>query len=61
MTPDVDAWYAYLQAQGVEMLHPLGTSNSIGVRGFMALDPEGYTLEFETFLFGNDVEAMGLG
>lgn len=50
VTPEVDAWYDYLQGKGVPMLHPLGSSERIGVRGFMALDPEGYTLEFESFL-----------
>ncbi len=50
VTPEVDGWYAHLQKCGVPMLHPLGTSDRIGVRGFMALDPEGYTLEFEWFM-----------
>ena len=58
VTPQVDEWYTYLLAQGVPMLHPLGTSEKIGVRGFMALDPEGYTLEFEHFLSQPRNEAM---
>ena len=45
----VDAWHAHLVAQSVTIFRPLGTSEKIGVHGFMALDPEGYTLEFEAF------------
>ena len=50
ITQDLDAWYAHLQAHGVAIRNPLGMSERIGVRGFMALDPEGYVLEFESFL-----------
>lgn len=50
VTDDVDAWHAHLTKLGAPMFRPLGTSLAIGVRGFMALDPGGYTLEFETFL-----------
>ena len=52
IVPDVatvDAWHAHLVSQGVTIFRPLGTSEKIGVHGFMALDPEGYTLEFEAF------------
>jgi lactoylglutathione lyase len=47
---DVDEWHELLVKHGVTILHPLKTHERIGVRGFMALDPEGYTLEFETFI-----------
>jgi predicted enzyme related to lactoylglutathione lyase len=50
VTEDVDAWYEHLQKHGVRFKNPLATHESIGIRGFMAYDPEGYTLEFETFL-----------
>lgn len=50
VSSEVDAWYAHLLAHNVRILHPLHTHERIGIRGFMALDPEGYTLEFETFL-----------
>ena len=52
VTPEseIDAWYAYLQDKGVPVFRPLGTSERIGVRGFMVSDPEGYTLEFESFI-----------
>ena len=46
---DVDEWHAHLVKHGVTIYRPLKTHDSLGVRGFMALDPEGYTLEFETF------------
>jgi lactoylglutathione lyase len=49
VSDDVDGWHAHLQKNGVTIFRPLKTHDSIGVRGFMALDPEGYTLEFETF------------
>ena len=33
----------------VEIFKDLKQHDSIGVRGFMALDPEGHTLEFQSF------------
>ncbi len=50
VTAEVDAWHAYLVSKGVSMFRALATHPAIGVRGFMALDPGGYTLEFEKFL-----------
>jgi predicted enzyme related to lactoylglutathione lyase len=50
ITPEVDKWYEYLIQQGVPIFKTLKTSDGIGVRGFMAKDPEGYTLEFENFI-----------
>jgi predicted enzyme related to lactoylglutathione lyase len=50
VTDDLDALYERLQANGTPIFRPLKTHESIGVRGFMALDPGGYTLEFEVFL-----------
>jgi predicted enzyme related to lactoylglutathione lyase len=49
VTQDVDAWYAWLTSRGVKMRSPLADSKSLPIRGFTAYDPEGYTLEFETF------------
>ncbi len=49
-TEQVDAWYAYLTARGVPMKHPLENGSRHPTRGFVALDPEGYFLEFERFL-----------
>ncbi|MCP5096960.1 MAG: VOC family protein [Chloroflexi bacterium] len=50
ITEEIDEWYAYLQHKGVEMHHPLGNATRHPTRGFVAYDPEGYFLEFETFL-----------
>lgn len=49
VTPDVDAWHAWLVARGVKMRSMVADSKSLPIRGFTAYDPEGYTLEFETF------------
>jgi hypothetical protein len=49
VTEEVDAWYAWLVSQGVKMRSELRDSTSLPIRGFTAYDPEGYTLEFETF------------
>jgi hypothetical protein len=37
-------------SKGVEMRGPLGDSTNHPTRGFVAYDPKGYYLEFETFL-----------
>ncbi len=50
VTNELEQWYSHLTAHGVIIKLPLQTSDRIGVRTFMALDPEGYVLEFETFL-----------
>lgn len=49
VTPDVDAWHAWLVRQGVRMRSTVADSTRLPIRGFTAYDPEGYTLEFETF------------
>lgn len=49
VTPDVDAWHAWLVSKGVKMRSAVADSKSLPIRGFTAYDPEGYTLEFETF------------
>jgi predicted enzyme related to lactoylglutathione lyase len=50
ITEEIDGWYQYLKDQGVEMHRPLGDATRHPTRGFVAYDPEGYFLEFETFL-----------
>ena len=55
---EVDKWYTHLQAQGVTIFKPLKQSDAIGVYGFMALDPEGYVLEFEHFMQTERNEAI---
>ncbi|UCE40069.1 MAG: VOC family protein [Candidatus Aminicenantes bacterium] len=49
-TAEIDQWYRYLTDQKVPMHRPLSESERIPIKGFVALDPAGYFLEFETFL-----------
>lgn len=49
VTPDVDRWHRWLTSQGVTVKGDSKDSANLPIRGFVALDPEGYTLEFETF------------
>jgi len=50
VTNEIDQWYRYLADQGLQMHRALSDSSRIPIRGFVALDPAGYFLEFETFL-----------
>jgi acetyl esterase/lipase/catechol 2,3-dioxygenase-like lactoylglutathione lyase family enzyme len=50
VTDEVDGWYAYLKAAGLEMRSELKDASRHPTRGFVAVDPEGYLLEFERFL-----------
>ena len=50
VTEQVDAWYEYLVSRGVRMRSPLRDGTRHPTRGFVAIDPEGYFLEFEWFL-----------
>ena len=50
VTNEVDEWYEYLSAQGVDMRGPVKDATRHPTRGFVAYDPEGYYLEFERFL-----------
>ncbi|OYX10660.1 MAG: hypothetical protein B7Z16_18255 [Algoriphagus sp. 32-45-6] len=45
LTDQLEAWYAHLQEQKVTIKYPLKGPHD----GFVAVDPEGYLLEFETF------------
>ncbi|MCK7461698.1 MAG: peptidylprolyl isomerase [Sphingobacterium sp.] len=47
---EVDGWYAYLKSAGVAIVHELKDASRHPTRGFVAVDPEGYLLEFEAFL-----------
>jgi catechol 2,3-dioxygenase-like lactoylglutathione lyase family enzyme len=49
VTNEIDQWHQYLSSQGIQMRRPLSDSSRIPIRGFVALDPAGYFLEFETF------------
>ena len=46
--PDVDAWYGYAKAQGVDGLSELFVNDAIGIRAFVFDDPEGYQIEIQT-------------
>ena len=50
ITDEVDEWYEYLVSRGVPMRGPVRDSANHPTRNFVAYDPEGYFLEFETFL-----------
>ena len=49
ITTEVDGWYQYLTDHQVPLQHSLADATRHPTRGFVALDPEGYFLEFETF------------
>ncbi len=50
VTEEVEAWWEYLNAAGVEMRAELGeVEEGKAHDGFVAIDPEGYLLEFERF------------
>ncbi len=50
VTEEVEGWWDYLEGLGVEMRSPLGAVGEGRPHdGFVAVDPEGYLLEFERF------------
>lgn len=49
VTQQVEAWYEYLQAEGVPMHSEFTPAEGRAHDGFVAVDPEGYFLEFERF------------
>ncbi len=49
VTDELEAWYAYLLAQGVPMRWAFNLKPDQPHDGFVAIDPEGYLLEFERF------------
>jgi acetyl esterase/lipase/cyclophilin family peptidyl-prolyl cis-trans isomerase len=50
VSDEVDGWHAYLKSSGVAIKHELKDASRHPTRGFVAVDPEGYLLEFEAFL-----------
>jgi predicted enzyme related to lactoylglutathione lyase len=50
VTEQIDEWYEWLVSKGAQIKRPLSSSERLPIRGFVALDPEGYYLEFERFL-----------
>lgn len=49
LTDQLEAWYTHLQEQKVTIKYPLKQNPGGPHDGFVAVDPEGYLLEFETF------------
>ncbi|MFC1730019.1 VOC family protein [candidate division KSB1 bacterium] len=49
VTDELEKWYDYLQEQGVEMHRTYDPANGRAHHGFVAIDPEGYFIEFERF------------
>jgi len=49
ITDELEGWYDYLVAEGVEMRGELTVKEGSAHDGFVAYDPEGYYLEFERF------------
>ena len=49
LTDQLEDWWKYLQEQNVQIKYPYKTKEGGPHDGFVAIDPEGYLLEFETF------------
>lgn len=49
LTRDLPNWYAHLKAEGVEIKYTYKPQEAGPHDGFVAVDPEGYLLEFELF------------
>ena len=49
VTEEVEGWYDYLMSRGVPMRGELSVTDGRPHDGFVAIDPEGYFLEFERF------------
>lgn len=50
VTQEVDEWAVYLKAQGVSLKMEPKHNPKYNIYHFFALDPDGYNLEFQTFL-----------
>ena len=46
--PDVDHWYDYARAKGLDNLSKLFIDEAIGIRAFLFNDPEGYQIEIQS-------------
>ena len=49
LTNQLDGWYAYLRARGIQPRHDFSPTPGRPHDGFVIEDPEGYLLEFERF------------
>jgi catechol 2,3-dioxygenase-like lactoylglutathione lyase family enzyme len=50
VTPDVDEWYDFLVAQGVDVDEPPAANPKYQVYHFFLRDPNGYLVEIQSFL-----------
>ncbi len=50
VTPEVDAWYQHLLAQGIAIEQPPAHNPQYNIYHFFVRDPNGYLLEVQTFL-----------
>ena len=46
--PDVDAWYEFIQAKGVEIFRDIKTIPAEKIRVFLIHDPEGHVVEIQS-------------
>jgi lactoylglutathione lyase len=44
----VDDWYAFAQARGLDNLSKLFVNDGLGIRAFVFTDPEGYQIEIQS-------------
>lgn len=58
LTNQLPEWYAYLQEEGVEIKYTYKPKEGGPHDGFVAIDPEGYLLEFELFKQHKENEAF---
>ena len=49
LTNQLEDWYNYLKSSGVKIKYDYKSKEGSAHDGFVAIDPEGYLLEFETF------------
>lgn len=50
VSPEVDAWYAYLSAQGILFEQPPQLNTTYGIYHCFLRDPAGYLVEIQRFL-----------
>jgi len=53
VSPEVDAWYEYLQAHHVPIEKPPAFNPRFNIYQLFARDPNGYLIEIQTFLDSN--------
>ena len=58
VTEEVEGWWEYLSGAGIEMRASLSSEEGRPHDGFVAIDPEGYLLEFERFNVHPENEAL---